>query len=330
MTRLLIYAPSAARIDAQLAAHAPKLELVLVDESGGLSLNGQPVTPETAGVDIAWANNDVFESPAAGRFISAAMKSTGLVWLQSAGAGYDHPVFAQFVARGVRLTTSHGQAIGMSEYILSQVLDHFQCGPKRRAAQAAKTWDRLPFVEIMDSDWVIVGFGAIGQAVAQRARAFGARITAVRRRQELHPLADRLVSPEELASVLPAADAVILCMPLNPASRHIAGPEFFAAMKPGSILVNVGRGGLVDEPALLAALERGAPGHAALDVFETEPLPTDSPFWHHPAVTLTAHASGLTRGQDSRNEALFVDNLARFLAGAPLLNEVSAAEVLAT
>ncbi len=330
MTRLLIYAPSAARIQAQLAAHAPRLELVLLDESGSLTMHGQPTTPETANVDIAWANNEVYESGSGGRFFRAALKSPGLAWLQSASAGYDDPIFARVVAGGVRLTTSHGQAIGMSEYVLSQVLDHFQRGPKRRAAQAAKTWDRLPFAEIMGSDWVIVGFGAIGQAIAQRGRAFGAHITGVRRRNEPDLLADRLVSPDQLASVLPTADAVVLCTPLNAASRHIAGAGFFTTMKPGSILVNVGRGGLVDESALLTALERGAPGHAALDVFETEPLPTDSPFWHHPAVTLTAHASGLTRGQDIRNEALFLDNLARFLAGATLLNEVSADEVLAS
>jgi phosphoglycerate dehydrogenase-like enzyme len=135
-------------------------------------------------------------------------------------------------------------------------------------------------------------------------------------------LADAIIPLEALPEHLPAADVVVLCAPLNPATRHLANADFFAAMKPGSVLANVGRGALVDEGALLAALARGAPAHAVLDVFETEPLPSDSPFWGHPAVSLSPHNSGVTGAQDARNRDLFLDNLARYLDGRPLLNEI--------
>ena len=109
----------------------------------------------------------------------------------------------------------------------------------------------------------------------------------------------------------------------------MANAAFFAAMKAESVLVNVGRGALADEAALLEALGRGRPAHAVLDVFETEPLPPGHPFWRHGRIALTAHASGMTGGQDVRNEALFLDNLGRFMAGEPLLGEADPRDVLA-
>jgi phosphoglycerate dehydrogenase-like enzyme len=176
---------------------------------------------------------------------------------------------------------------------------------------------------------VVLGFGAIGQGVGRRARAFGAHVTGVRRRPGPDPDADRVATPSQFLDVLPEADVVVLCCPLTAETRHVAGADAFARMKAGSVLVNVGRGGLVDEPALLAALDRGVPAHAVLDVFETEPLPPDSRFWSHPSVTLTAHASGMSAGNPVRNDALFVENLRRYLVGEALENEADPKDVLA-
>jgi phosphoglycerate dehydrogenase-like enzyme len=209
------------------------------------------------------------------------------------------------------------------------VLDHFRRGSGRRAAQAGHEWARLPYREIGRMRWLIIGFGAIGQAVAVRAAAFGAHITGVRRTLGPHPLANAMVTPEQERAQLPEADVVVLLVPLSPATAGMVDADFLAAMKPGSMLVNVGRGDLVDEPALLAALDAGKPEHALLDVFHDEPLPADSPFWDHPRVTLTGHASSIGDGLGPRGEELFLDNLDRYLTGQPLLNEADPKDVLA-
>ena len=322
----MIYEPSYRR----LAGSIPKgVEPVLMGEDGKLRLDGVEVAPEAAGAVAGWANADVFFSPVARAYMVGLLKSPGLKWVQSGAAGFDQPIFGQLVQKGVTLSTSHGQAVGMSEYVLWGVLDHFQNGAGRRAAQAARKWDRLPFREIAGSHWLVVGFGAIGQNVARRARAFGAKVTGLRRSQAAHPDADAIASLDDLGRLLPEADVVVLSIPLTADSRHIADTAFFGAMKDGAVLVNVGRGGLVDEAALLAALDAGKPEHAVLDVFETEPLPAESRFWDHPRVTLTPHASGITTGQHTRNDALFVENLQRFVDGRELLNVAAPSDVLA-
>ncbi|MEO8813556.1 MAG: D-2-hydroxyacid dehydrogenase [Caulobacteraceae bacterium] len=328
MPRLLIYGPSHGRIAAALAARGPGLETATMDAEGRLTIAGVQVAAEDAGIDIAWLNAEVFESPAARAFMTTALKSPNLEWIHSAGAGFDHPVFKALVGKGARLTTSHGQAIGMAEYVLAGVLDHLQRGPERRAAQAEGVWRRLPFREVMGSSWLVIGFGAIGQAVAQRARSFGASIVGVRRDQAPHPLADRIDSIRDVSELLPAADVVVLCAPLNADTRHLADAGFFAAMREGSVLVNVGRGALVDEAALLDALDLGTPQHAVLDVFETEPLPVENRLWTHPRVAINAHASGIGSGNAARNQALFLENLALYLAGKPLIGEIYPADVL--
>lgn len=326
--RLLIHEKSYRRLEAGIA-QVPGVEPLLMREDGSIALNGKPLSDDEARPDAAWANADVFFGAASRSFMVALLKSPSLAWVQSGAAGFDHPIFGQLIDKGAALTTSHGQAVGMAEYVLATVLDVFQRGPERRAAQAGRAWTRLAFREVMNSRWLIVGFGAIGQGVATRASAFGAHITGVRRDQAPHPAADRIAALDDLPALLPEADVVVLCAPLTAETRHVAGAGFFAAMKDGAVLVNVGRGPLVDEAALLAALDAGKPAHAVLDVFETEPLPEASRFWDHPRVTLTPHASGITEGQHARNDALFLENLGRYVRGEPLLHQARPEDVKA-
>lgn len=324
--RVLIYEPAFRRIEAQLA-QASSVEPLVMSGEGAITLRGLSIAAEDARPDAGWASSDVFAGPSRA-FMVTLLKAPALRWVQSGAAGFDDPVFARFVSKGARLTTSDAQSIPIAEYVLSSVLDHYQRGPERRAAQAGRRWEPLPFREVAGGVWLIVGFGSIGQAVAQRARAFGATVIGIRRRVEPHPLADHVVAPNALREVLPRADVVVLCAPLTTATANLADAVFFLGMKPGSVLVNVGRGGLVDELALLAALDRGAPEKAILDVFRQEPLETESPFWSHPRVSVSPHGSAVGSGRVARNDALFLENLDRFRRNEPLRNEAQAHQVL--
>jgi phosphoglycerate dehydrogenase-like enzyme len=326
--RLLIHELSFSRLEAGIAALGAAIEPLVMNDAGEVRLHGRLIVEDEAPPEAAWANADVFLGPALRPFMLAMLNSPVLHWVQSGAAGFDHPIFGQIVEKGARLTTSHGQAVGMAEYVLAGVLNVLQRGDDRRAAQAARRWERLPFREVNGSHWLVVGFGAIGKGVADRARALGAQVIGVRRNQEPDPSAERIAALADLPDLLPNCDVVVLCCPLTDQTRHLAGAAFLAAMKPGSILVNVGRGGLVDEPALLAALDRGVPEHALLDVFEVEPLPSDSHFWTHPRVTLTPHASGVSAGNAPRNDQLFLENLRRYLSGDALLHEAHRRDVV--
>lgn len=324
MSRVLIYEPAFRRVAAALEPLTPQVELALMDAEGRMTVDGFPLGRDEVQPEIAWASTDVYGSSHAREFLVALLKSQRLAWVQSGGAGFEHPMFAGLIERGVRLSNSHAQAVAIAEFVLAGVLDHFQNAAERRAAQAAGKWRRVHFREVHGTHWLVIGFGAIGQETAARARAFGARVTGIRRTPGPHPHADLIAAPDRALEFAADADVVVLSPPLTEETRNFVDGRFIAAMKPGAMLVNVGRGGLVDEVALLAGLERGTPGHALLDVFATEPLPAESPFWAHPRVTLTAHTSGFTDGQVRRNDELFVDNLGRYLRGEALRNEVSA------
>ncbi len=323
--RLLLFAPSYARVAKALDAFASQIDLYVMDAKGRVEHAGRPAALDAVRPEAGWASVETFLAEGGQAYTAALLNSPDLKWVQSELAGLDHKLFSQFLEKGVTLTTSHGQAVGMAEYVFWGVLDHFQGGPARRRAQADRVWKQKPYREISGANWLLVGFGAIGQGVAARARAFGAHVTGIRRSPAPHPDADRIATLKDLPDLLPDADIVVLCCPLTDETRHLADARFFSAMKPGAMFVNVGRGGLVDEPALIAGLEGGVPEHALLDVFETEPLPQDSPFWTHPRVTVTAHTAGVCSGYAARNEALFMENLRRYLAGGPLLHEAAPA-----
>lgn len=325
--RLLIYEPSYRRIAGSISHLG--IEPVLLSETGELTFGGAQIAIEDADVEAAWASMDAFFGPKAREFSVTMLKSPTLKWVQTASAGFDNAIFPKLVGKGARLTTSHGHAVGIAEYVVWAVLDHLKNGPERREAQAAHEWRRMRVREVMGTRWLVVGFGAIGGGVGRIARAFGAHVTGIRRSQTSDPDADAIAALDDLPALVPDADVVVLTCPLTPQTRNLVDDGFLARMKPGSVLVNIGRGPLIDEDALLAALDRGVPAHAVLDVFVTEPLPADSRFWDHPRVFLTPHNSGVTDGQAARIDAAFVENLGRYVRGEPLLHEEKPEDVLA-
>jgi phosphoglycerate dehydrogenase-like enzyme len=250
-------------------------------------------------------------------------KSIGV--LQTFNAGLDHPFYKKLAAKGTRICNSSAQGVAISEYVMAQVLGVFQPIELQRSLQAKKEWQITPFRELSQTTWLIIGFGPIGQEIAKRVKAFGAGTLVVRRTAQASPLADQVGTAKDLAQFLPKADVIVLACPLNDETRGMAGKSFFTAIKPSSVLVNIARGGLIDDAALLAALDAGKLATAILDVFHQEPLPETHAFWSHPRVRLTSHTSFSGSGVRSRWDQLFLDNIVRFVKGQPLTQVVDPA-----
>jgi phosphoglycerate dehydrogenase-like enzyme len=278
---------------------------------------------DTDEVEIAWATPEVHEPAIVRRFYGAALHAPGLQWFQSAAAGVDEGVFARFLERGVRLTSAHVNAIPIAEFVMRAVLDHVHGAARWRDDERRHVWDMQPYDEVHGQTWAIVGFGAIGQEVARRAQPFGVHIRGVRQNPAPSELADVVMGTSDLRLALDGAQVVVIALPLTEATTGVIDDDVLAAMAPGSLLVNVGRGGLVDEDALVRALDRGAPVAAALDVVATEPLPADHPFWDDPRIVITPHNAGSSTGNADRLCDLFVSNLKAYVAGEPLAHEES-------
>lgn len=323
---ILVSADGAETLGTRLTA-IDGLTPVLFQRDGTLTRNGKTVSREDVTPKGAWLSLDVLLSRRVFDFVDLLMNLPSLEWVQSTAAGFDHPLFAGLAEKGIRLTNSDAQAVSIAEFVVGSVLTEFQRIEERRAMQAGHEWKSVPFREIAGTTWMIVGIGNIGNETAKRARAFDAHIIGVKRSGE-SPEAHETIRPADMLTRLPEADVIVFTSPLNEETRHMGNAEFFAAMKESAAFVNIGRGGLVDEEALLAALDAGTPGCAILDVFETEPLPETSRFWDHPSVRVSPHASSKSNGTPLRAQALFLENAAAFVKGAPLRNEVPSSEIL--
>ncbi len=256
-----------------------------------------------------------------------------LRWAHSAAAGVGSSVTSTLRAHGAVLTNSAGiYADAIADTTLAGVL-HFVRGLDVAVRQqAASHWDQLPFVlgacetrELAEYRVLVVGAGGIGSAVARRFSSLGCACVGIRRRPSLG-IPDgcvRVAGPDTLDTELRLADVVVLAAPQTEATRALLDARRLALLPAGAIVVNVARGGLVADEALLEALDAGRIRGAVLDVFHTEPLPPFSPYWQHSRVLVTPHVSGVSpRRQWARALALFEDNWRRWVAGSPLRNVV--------
>ena len=300
----------------RVAAVAPGATAVRLGADGQWS-GGDPTE-----ATIGWFTEDIGAANVARRFFGALVRAQGLEWFQSAAAGHDDPIYERLRTNGARVTTAHVNAIPIAEHVIRCVIDHRHGAARWRAAAVDHRWETGLHDEVHGTTLTIVGLGSIGSAVASLGRALGMELRGVRQHPNADDTVDLVVGPDRLHETLDGADTVVLCTPLTAATRGIAGHEFFAAMAHGSLFVNVGRGGLVDDAALITGLDRGRPAAAALDVVTTEPLPPEHPFWADERIVITPHVAGSSTGNQDRLTELFSANLAAFVDGRPLQHEI--------
>lgn len=330
MTTLLLSHRLHAGRGADIAAQAKRLgmdlELVVLpaDPEGRLG------EADCARLDLAFFSADVFPQFSR-QFFSTVRKAPKLQWLQVFNAGVDHPIYTEMIQRGVKLTTSAGTtAVPIAQTAIAGLLMLARNFPRWLAAQRERRWDpaRTPDFprDLAGQTMVVLGLGSIGSEIARLAQALGLRVIGVRRSamkpgdpvDELHP-------PQQLAALLPRADWLVIASPLTAETRGLIDAAMLERLPRGARLINIGRGEIVDEPALIAALQSGRLGGAYLDVFATEPLPPESPLWGLPNVLVSPHNSAAASGNDERVFQLFMANLERWHAGQTLTNEVISA-----
>lgn len=246
-----------------------------------------------------------------------------LRWIQSSFAGVDalHGLALPASCQLTAMKAAFGPLI--SEYVFGHLLSYRRDFGVYRQQQADKTWQQHSYRSIAGETILVVGLGGIGRHLLTTARHFGMRTLGVCRTGESDADADTLYPVSALQEALAQADVVVLALPATAASNNLMDAATLAAVKPGALLFNVGRGVLVDDSALLRALDAGIVAHAWLDVFRQEPLPVAHPFWSHPGVTVTPHVAALTFEQDLAD--FYGDNLARWLCGKPLSGAVDLA-----
>jgi phosphoglycerate dehydrogenase-like enzyme len=262
-------------------------------------------------------------------FHDVFVQCRNLQWVHSLSAGLENSLFPELVASPLPMTNSRGVfARSLAEWVITGCLYFDKFLPRLMAQKAASEWKAFDIEELHGKTMGIVGYGKIGQLSAARARAFGMKVIALRKRPELSagdPNIDATYTPDRLQDLMAESDFVVCAAPLTPDTEGLISAPMISAMKPTSVFINVGRGAVVDEAALIAALQEKRIRGAALDVFTTEPLPKDSPLWNLENVLISPHCADHTATWLYEAMDFFIANFERFAKGEPLENIVDKA-----
>ncbi|MCP5096521.1 MAG: D-2-hydroxyacid dehydrogenase [Chloroflexi bacterium] len=329
MTRVLLTHPFPERLLEKIRAVAPQIALELATFP-----NNQWPDNFSCDAEVLYTANAIPDP----------ILAPNLKWVQAHSAGVDNLVDTPFWHSDILLTSTSGiHAPIMAQYVFAQMLSWTNRVPRWIKTQQLRKWPKnrwKKFVpdELRGKTLGILGYGSIGREVARLAKSFGLKVLATKR-DVMHPqdrgfiipgtgdpagdLPDRIYPTQATRSMVALCDYVVITLPLTQETHHLFDEALFKELKPSCFLINVGRGEIVDEKALVKALKKGWIAGAGLDVFEEEPLSDRSPLWQMENVILTPHVSGFTPHYDDRATDVFAENLRRYLAGEPLLNLVN-------
>jgi phosphoglycerate dehydrogenase-like enzyme len=251
-------------------------------------------------------------------------RAPSLRWVQASSSGVGEWIRRLgLLDAPVRVTNAAGiHAVPLAEFALFAMLYFAKRMPLVQADRAERRWERFAGDRLRDRTLGIVGLGRVGQEIARLAKAVGVRVIGLRRTPDPVEAVDEVFGPDGLHTLLAQSDYVVVIAPYTPDTDTLLNEKAISHMRRGAVLINVSRGSLVDEEALLQALKQGHLAGAALDVFRHEPLPPDSPFWELPNVLITPHSMSTAIGENELLVDLFCDNLRRYLDGRPLRNLV--------
>ena len=255
------------------------------------------------------------------------VRAPKLRWFHSLSAGVESSMFPELVASDIPVSNGAGVfARSLGEFVIASAL-HFNKDLERMKRQQREgRWEIFDVGELYGKTMGIIGYGAIGRCSAKLARAFGMKVVALRRRPELSsgdPLVDKVYTNDQICNLMQESDFVVVSAPLTPDTRGMVGEKELAAMKPSAVIINVGRGPVIQEAALVKALEEKRILGAALDVFDTEPLPAGHAFYKLENVLLSPHTADHTPGWIESAVEFFLENFERFRKGEPLQNLVN-------
>jgi glyoxylate/hydroxypyruvate reductase len=331
--RVLIASPLEAELVARIAAVDRRLEVAYrADLIGTPRYAGDHTPPvqRSAAQEAEWvallASAEVlFDVDRPNVRAGLPARAPSLRWVQASSSGVGEWIRRLgLVDAPVQVTNASGiHAAPLAEFVVFAMLHFAKRMPLVQADRAARRWERFAGGLVRGRTVGVIGFGRVGQEIARLSRAVGVRVIGLRRTPgTLSEGVERVYGPEGLHELLAESDYVVLIAPYTPETDTLLGRDAISHMKPGAVLINIARGNLVDEAALIEALQKERLAGAALDVFRQEPLPADSPFWDLPNVLITPHSMSTAVGENELLVDLFCDNLRRYLGGQPLRNLV--------